>query len=81
MKTTTNSTSNQDNGANGIFINLKGATEMTIATQIKKVKLGITNLVNNNTPARFLGALVLGPPWWRQQRRDGYRDKFKHPAT
>ncbi|MBQ12676.1 MAG: hypothetical protein CMJ45_14145 [Planctomyces sp.] len=60
MKTTTNSTSNQDNGANGIFINLKGATEMTIATQIKKGKLGITNLVNNNTPARFLGALVLG---------------------
>ena len=60
MKTTTNGISNQDNGARGIFSNLKGATEMTIATQIEKAKLGITKVVNNNTPARFLGALVLG---------------------
>jgi len=60
MKTTTNGTRNQDNGAKGIFSNLKGATEMTIATQIEMAKLGITNVVSNNTPAKFLGALVLG---------------------
>jgi hypothetical protein len=60
MKTTTNGTSNQDNGAKGIFSNLKGATEMKIATQIEKAKLGITNVINNNTPAKLMGALVLG---------------------
>ena len=37
-----------------------GAIEMIITTQIERAKLGLTNGIKNNPPAKFLGALVLG---------------------
>ena len=60
MKGTTNWARNQEQGNNWNISNLMGATEMKIATQIEKAKLGRTNGIKNNSPARFLGALVLG---------------------
>ena len=38
------------------FSNLMGATEM----KIEQVKLALTTVVENNTPAKILGALGLG---------------------
>jgi len=60
MKGTTNRASNQQQGTSGIFSNLMGATEMKFTTQIEKAKQGLTKVIENNTPAKFLGALVLG---------------------
>ena len=56
MKGTTNRASNQGTGNKGTFSNLMGATEM----KIEQVKLALTKVVENNSPAKFLGALVLG---------------------
>jgi len=56
MKGTTNRASNQGTGNKGTFSYLMGATEM----KIEQVKLALTKVVENNTPAKFLGALVLG---------------------
>ena len=56
MKATANRASNQGTGNKGTFSNLIGATEM----KIEQVKLALTKVVENNTPAKFLGALVLG---------------------
>ena len=55
MKGTTNRASNQGTGNKGTFSYLMGATEM----KIEQVKLALTKVVENNTPAKFLGALVL----------------------
>ena len=56
MKGTTNRASNQGTENKGTFSNLMGATEM----KIEQVKLTLTKVVENNSPAKFLGALVLG---------------------
>jgi len=56
MKGTTNRASNQGTENKGTFSNLMGATEM----KIEQVKLALTKVVENNSPAKFLGALVLG---------------------
>ena len=56
MKATANRASNQGTGNKGTFSNLMGATEM----KIEQVKLALTKVIENNTPAKFLSALVLG---------------------
>ncbi len=56
MKGTKNRASIQGTGNQGTFSNLMGATEM----KIEQVKLALTKVVENNSPAKFLGALVLG---------------------
>ena len=60
MKGTTNRASNREQGNISNLIDLTGATEMKITTQIERAKLGLTNGIKNNTLAKFLGALVLG---------------------
>ncbi len=60
MKGMTNRASNREQGTNWKFSHLMGATEMKITNQIERAKLGLTNGIKNNTPAKFLGALVLG---------------------
>ena len=60
MKGTTSGASNREQGNSWNPIELMGATEMKITTQIERAKLGLTNGINHNTLAKFLGALVLG---------------------
>ena len=60
MQGTTNRASNREQGNISNLIDLTGATEMKITTQIERAKLGLTNGIKNNTLAKFLGALVLG---------------------
>lgn len=60
MKGTTSGASNREQGNSWNPIELMGATEMKITTQIERAKLGLTNGIKHNTLAKFLGALVLG---------------------
>ena len=60
MKGTTSGASNREQGNSWNSIELMGATEMKITTQIERAKLGLTNGIKHNTLAKFLGALVLG---------------------
>ena len=60
MKGTTSGASNREQGNSWNPIELMGAIEMKITTQIERAKLGLTNGIKHNTLAKFLGALVLG---------------------
>ena len=60
MKGTTNRASNREPGNSWKSSDLMGGIEMIITTQIEMAKLGLTNGIKNNPPAKFLGALVLG---------------------
>ena len=60
MKATNTGTSSQPPRAHQGDSNLKGAAKMKLTMQIEKAKQGLTNRIRNHTPAKLLGALVLG---------------------